>query len=100
FVQSLHWACENYADLKRVRQAYGCSWDFLYRNYYKYLDRKIGERINYPWPKTIGIDEHAFRRNPIHGHTEFVTMIVDYDHRRVRELVYGKTSAGLEVDLA
>lgn len=100
FVQALHWACENYVDLKRVRQAFHCSWDFLYRNYYKYLERKIGEKVNYPWPKTIGIDEHAFRRNPLHGHTEFVTMIVDYDHRRVRELVYGKTSAGLEVDLA
>ena len=54
----------------------------------------------YPWTKTIGIDEHAFRRNPEHGHTEFVTMIVDYDNRRVRELVYGKTGAALEVDLA
>lgn len=99
FVRSLHWACENYVDLKRVRRAFNCSSDFLYRNYYAHLDRKLREQINYVWPKTIGIDEHAFRRNPEAGHTEFVTMIVDYDHRRVRELVYGKTSAALAASL-
>lgn len=101
FVQSLHWACENFVDLKSVKRAYRCSWDYLYRHYYKHLERKLGEwQGGSPWPKTLGIDEHAFRRNPQFGHTEFVTMLVDYDNRRVRELVYGKTSASLEADLA
>ncbi len=100
FVQALHWACENYVDLKRVRQAFKCSSDFLYQNYYRYLERKVGEQVSYPWPRTIGIDEHAFRRNPQHGNTEFVSMIVDFDNRRVREVVYGKTGAALSEALA
>lgn len=95
FVRALHWACENFIDLNRVKRAFQCSSDFLYKNYYRHLSRKLTEQINYSWPRTVGIDEHAFRRHPQHGNTEFVTMIVDYDHRRVRELVYGKTGAAL-----
>ncbi len=56
--------------------------------------------MNYPWPKTIGIDEHAFKKAKFGSGTEFVTMIVDYDHKRVRELVYGKTGAALSLTLA
>jgi transposase len=99
FVQALHWACENFSDLTRVKRAFHCSSDFLYRNYYKHLERKVGEWINYPWPKTVGIDEHAFRKHPKYGNTEFVSMIVDYDHARVREVVYGKTGAALSDSL-
>lgn len=95
FVAALHWACENYVDLKRVRQAFHCSSGYLYHQYYKHLERKTREWLSYEWPRTVGIDEHSFRRNPQHGHTEFVSMVVDYDHRRVRELVYGKTGAAL-----
>jgi transposase len=72
---------------------------FLYDAYYKQLERRRLEKINYPWPTLIGIDEHAFRRNPKTGRTEFVSMIVDYDHKRVRELVEGKTTAELKLAL-
>ena len=99
FIRGLHWACENFSDLKKVVTAYKCSYGFLYANYYHYLERTLVERGNYPWSKTVGIDEHSFRRNPRFGNTEFVTMIVDYDNKRVRELVYGKTSAALSESL-
>lgn len=100
FIRSLTWACENFSDLKLVRRAYRCSAYFLYQAYYRRLEEKVNEKLNYAWPKTLGIDEHAFRRNPIHGHTEYVSMIVDYDNRRVRELVEGKTGAALSHQLA
>ena len=70
----------------------------LYPAYYKHLERKRLEKLNYPWPKIIGIDEHAFRKENS-GQTEFASMIVDYDHKRVREVVYGKTTAKLKDQL-
>ena len=100
FVSSLHWACENFGDLKRVRRAYQCSSYFLYQSYYQHLERKNREKVNYPWPKIIGIDEHAFRRNPKTKRTEFASMIVDHVNRRVREVVDGKTTADLQRELA
>jgi len=100
FVRALHWACENYVDLSCVRRAFKCSSDFLYTNYYRHLERKITERGNYVWPTKVGIDEHTFKKHPVAGRTEFVTMIVDYDNRRVRELVYGKTTGALTAALS
>ena len=54
----------------------------------------------YPWPKTIGVDEHSFRRARVgsFGYREFVTMVVDYDNKKLFEVVQGKT--GAELDLA
>ena len=100
FIQSLHWACEKFADLKSVRRAYKVSAGFLYENYYKQLERTRFEKLNYAWPKVIGIDEHSFRRNPKTGRTEFASMIVDYDNKRVRELVEGKTTLELKMALS
>jgi transposase len=63
------------------------------------LERKRLEKLNYPWPKIVGIDEHSFRRNPRTGYTEFATVIVDYVHPRVREIVQGKTTLELKAQL-
>lgn len=49
----------------------------------------------YPWPKTIGIDEHSWKRNKKKGYTEFASIIVNYDRKKVFELVEGKTSGSL-----
>lgn len=100
YVASLHWACENFIDLKRVKKAYHCSSAFLYQAYYKHLERKRLEKLNYAWPKIIGIDEHAFRKKKNTGQTEFASMIVDHVNRRVREVAYGKTTAELKDQLA
>jgi transposase len=100
YAQGVLWACENFSDLKRVRRAYRCSAYFLYKIYYERLERKRQEKLNYPWPEIIGIDEHAFRRNPGTGRTEFASMIVDYVNKRVREVVDGKSTNDLRRDLA
>jgi transposase len=89
------WGCENFTDLKRVRRAARCSAGYLYDALYDQLDLRLRKR-QYPWPVTIGIDEHSFRRNKKKGRTEFATLIADYKNKRVKELVQGKTSAELQ----
>lgn len=49
--------------------------------------------MSYPWPKTIGIDEHFVSRSK--GYREFATILVDYKNKRVREMVLGKTKIEL-----
>ncbi len=99
YARTVVWACEHFSDLKAVKRAYHCSSYFLYNIYYKKLSEKVREKINYPWTQTIGIDEHAFRKARYAAPTEFVTMIVDYNNKRVRELVLGKTQAALSDQL-
>ena len=94
FRRSLLWACENFSDLKSVRKAYRCSNDLIYKALYEQLELKRRTRL-YPWPKVIGIDEHAFKRNKRFGCTDFVSMIVDHSNKRVMEVVDGKTTAAL-----
>lgn len=95
----VQWACENFTDLKRVQKAMRCSSGFLYEAFYERLELARRKR-QYPWPKTIGIDEHSFRRNRRYGRTEFASLIADYKNRRVMELVQGKTTAELQQALA
>lgn len=94
---SILWAAQNFSDLKRVRRAYFCSDGFIYQALYEQLDLKV--RMNrYPWPKTIGIDEHSFqKRRP--GAIPFVTLLVDYKNKKPFELVDCKTAVGLEEKL-
>ena len=95
--RGLLWACENFADLKKVRKSYKCSSWMITQTLKEHLSLRLKRNINYPWPKTIGIDEHFFSRR--NGYAEFATVIVDYNNKRVRELVLGKTSGGLKAAL-
>jgi len=93
--RSLLWAAENFTDFERVKKAYRCSYSFLYRVVYEQLELKRRMNQNYPWPRRIGIDEHGFKKAE-----RFVTMIVDHDQKRLREVVAGKTAASLEYALS
>jgi transposase len=88
--RSLLWAAENFSDLEKVRRAYRCSYSFLYRVVYEQLELQRRMNQNYPWPRRIGIDEHGFKKSE-----RFVTMVVDHDRKRLREVVAGKTGANL-----
>lgn len=99
FDRSLRWACDTFSSLKQVRAEFRCSARYVYEAYYRQLDLRRRTRLS-PWPKVIGIDEHAFRRNPHFGHTEFASLIVDYTNKRVKEVVEGKTGAALSDQLA
>lgn len=91
FKRSLNWACQNFRDLKKVRKAYRCSTDTVYKAHYEQLRINLKKNINYEWPSTIGIDEHAFRRSSPKTPTTFATMIVDFKNKRPMEVVDGKT---------
>lgn len=95
----LLWACENFTDLRRVRKTYRCSSGFLYQALYEQLELARRKRL-YPWPATIGIDEHSFRRNKQFGRTEFASLIADYSNKRIFELVQGKTTGELSTALS
>lgn len=91
--RSVLWACENFVDLKKVQKAYRCSSAFIYGALYEQCERKLKEKLSYPWPKTIGIDEHFFTRR--RGRAEFCTVFTDFNHKRIRELAFGKTKGEL-----
>ena len=96
--RGLQWACENFLDLKCVQKAYGCSAWLVYKVFYEQLELKLRERGHEPWPATIGIDEHSFRRG--FRQTEFASILVDYNKKKIFEVVQGKTADGLAIDLA
>ncbi|MBK7844143.1 MAG: ISL3 family transposase [Bdellovibrionales bacterium] len=93
FKRGVLWACENFTDLSKVRRAYACSTWTVYQTLYERLETNLKRHINYPWPKTIGIDEHFFSR--ANGFREFATVLVDYNNKRVRELAHGKVKGQL-----
>ena len=91
--RGIKWACENFQDLKRVQKAFGCSAGTVYKIFYEQLELKLRERRDAPWPTTIGIDEHSFKRG--FREREFATILVDYQKKKVFELGHGKTADGL-----
>lgn len=95
--RGVFWACENFADLTRVRRAYRCSSGYLYKALYTQLELERRKRL-YPWPVAIGLDEHFFRRGR-GGFREFVSMVVDHKNRRLMELVEGRTTGQMEAAL-
>lgn len=94
--REIYWACENFADLKKVRKHTTCGSKTIYKKYYHQLKLKQKMRDQTPWPKTIGIDEHAFTRNKKRGHRDFVTLIVDYNNSKPRELLPTRSSVELQ----
>lgn len=96
--RGLRWACDNFIDLKRVQRAFSCSAGLVYKAYYEQLELKLRERKNNPWPSTVGIDEHSFKRGFRQMH--FATILVDYPNKKIFELANGKTASGLTQDLA
>ena len=95
--RSLLWAYENFSDLTKVRKAYRCSNWLLYSAVYEHLKINLKRHLNFPWPKTIGIDEHFVSRRK--GYREFATVLIDYQRRCPRELVLGKGGGELRAAL-
>lgn len=90
FKRSVLWACENFVDLERVQKTYRISAGYVFKTLYTRLDEKLRMR-QYPWPSTIGIDEHSFRKNRRLRKTDFASVIIDYPNKRMFEVVEGKT---------
>jgi transposase len=91
------WACENFADLERVQRNYRVSAGYVFKTLYQRLDEKLRMR-QYPWPKTIGIDEHSFKK--AYGRTQFASIVVDYPNKRIFDVVEGKSGGELSLGLS
>jgi transposase len=97
--RALCWAAENFQSLKHVQRAYRCSSNLLYTAVYEQLHLRRRQR-EYPWPRTVGIDEHSFRKNKRWGYSEFVTMVVDHPNGKLFDVVEGKTGGDLVAALS
>lgn len=91
------WAAENFHDLSRVQRHYNCSSDTVYRATYERLELRRRKRL-YPLPPVIGIDEHSLRK-PKGKATVYSTIIVDHTHRRVYDLLEGRSRGEIEEPL-
>ena len=100
FRRGIKWACDNFKNLKRVQKAHACSAGLIYKIFYEQLEIKHREKKNDPWGTTIGIDEHTWkkRRNKTRK-TEYASLIVDHQRKRIAEIVNGKTIADLTEQL-
>jgi transposase len=98
FRREVLWAAEKFSDLKSVRKQYRCSSGFIYKVLFEQLDLRVRRKINYPWPSSIGIDEHFFTRR--RGRAEFVTVFTDHNNKRLREVAFGKTKDELKYQVA
>ena len=99
FQRHLLFCAQKFSNLKDVKANLKIGNKTLYKRQYDQLELKASESMNNPWPKTIGIDEHSFIKNKKYGYREFATMIVDYDNKKVRELVPGRNAGQLELAL-
>ena len=95
--RGLKWACENFKNLKRVQRAYACSSWLCHKVFYEQLEIKHREKANDCWGKRLGIDEHTWKkRRGKKRFTEFASLIVDHDRKRIAEVVNGKTVQSLK----
>lgn len=85
--REIFYCSERFANLKAVKEHTRVGNKTIYKRHYAQLDLEWRKRMNDPWPKTIGIDEHSFIKNKIYGHREFVTMVVDYTNKRLKEVI-------------
>jgi len=83
-----------YMSLKEVRKKVNCSSSTIYKAFYEQIELELRKSQN-PWPSTIGIDEHSFNRNSKEKKREFVTVFVDYNNKRLKEVALGKSIGDL-----
>jgi transposase len=89
--KEVQWGCIHFTDLKKVEKTYNVSSGFVYTAFYEQLDLELRKSKNAEFGTRVGIDEHSFGRKKGLKRSEFVTMVVDHDRKKVREVVLGKT---------
>lgn len=100
FQRNLLYTCTKFASLKDAKKHLRVGNKTLYERNYKQLDLEWRKRKNNPWPKSIGIDEHSFLRNKKYGRREFVTLVVDHNNKRVKEILPSRDIHSLKHQLA
>ena len=79
-----------FMNLKEVKKTHWISNSTIYKAFYEQIELELRKSQN-PWPKTIGVDEHSFQRNCSGNQREFVTVFIDYNNNRMKEVVLGKS---------
>ena len=97
FRRHIMWCADNFANLHDVEKQLEISSWLVHTAYYEQLELQV-KKLQNPWGTTIGIDEHAVRKNKKRGYREFATIFVEYSHKRVRELVLGRSPSELLAD--
>lgn len=83
--------CEDLTNLSRVARRHFCSRSLVGQIFYEQMEVKLRKRLNKPWPKVLGIDEHRFKRGK-KGFAEFVTMLTDVGKKRAFEMAETKNT--------
>ena len=96
--KALAWACQKMASLKDVQKQYRCSARLVYTAFYEQLTLWAKSRAH-ALPERLGLDEHSVRK-PKYKQVEFATIVVDHDHKKVFDLIDGKTKAALALGFA
>lgn len=88
------WAAERFMNLTQVEKNYRCSSKFVYQAYYRQLELKRRRHHQYPFPRKLCFDEHSLRKKKYQP-VDFVTMVVDEEHKKLFEVVDGKSGDSL-----
>ncbi len=91
FKRAVLWGCETFTSLKKVQSVYRISPGYVFNVFYQQLELQRRMNNQYPWPATIGLDEHSFRR--VKGTVEFASVFIDYKNKRIFEAVDGKSES-------
>jgi len=100
FQRNLLYTCTKFANMKDAKKHLRIGNKTLYERNYKQLELEWRQRKNDPWPRSIGIDEHSFIRNKQYGRREFVSLVVDHNNKRAKELVPCRDVHGLKQSLS
>lgn len=85
----------NFLSLCRVSQVAKCSHGYVQNALYSHLRIKTRHHQQQTFPKSIGLDEHSFKRGAF-GRMEFVTMVTSpKGKRRLLDMAYGKSTEQL-----
>jgi transposase len=92
------WAAERFTNLKQVQKNYRCSAKFVYQAFYRQQELKRRRNHEYPFPRKLCFDEHSLRKKKYQP-VDFVTMVVDQEHKNVFEVIDGKDVETLKKSL-
>ncbi len=98
--RNLLYICDKFANMKAARKHLKLGNKTIYERHYRQLELEWRKKKNNPWPRSIGIDEHSFIRNKQYSRREFVTLIVDHNNKKAKELIPTRTSLQLKQALA
>ncbi|MCB9027463.1 MAG: ISL3 family transposase [Bdellovibrionaceae bacterium] len=92
--------CQRFTNLKDVAKSNRCSQSLVGKVFYERLEIELRETNNTPWSKSVGIDEHSFKRAKKKSRKSFVTCFVDLKLKRLRELAPSRNAVDLQKSIA